>query len=293
MAQEIKTVTVKIGDQDRVVEVRKPTPKVEAEANMAASKVFAKLVKEKGEDGKSAFILRSQLNTYLADIGIYTEQDIDDINTFSDRIKELEELLSKGGKKKSEGKKAAIELRQLRYGIYTLLMRQTEYDKNTVEHYADNARMDYLVTKCICFEGGAPVFKNVADYEADSIMQIALAEPIQVLAGMVSQYDPDFEKKLPENEFLKKYNYCDDKYRLIDADGNLIDGNGERIDEDGNLLEKKDKPVLVGEFEDDEADLVSAEAQVGVVPTAVTLNTVLPSDGYGIDFDPTAHEQTK
>lgn len=27
MAQEIKTVTVKIGDQDRVVEVRKPTPK--------------------------------------------------------------------------------------------------------------------------------------------------------------------------------------------------------------------------------------------------------------------------
>ena len=293
MAQEIKTVTVKIGDQERVVEVRKPTPKIEAEANMAASKVFAKLVKEKGEDGKSAFILRSQLNTYLADIGIYTEQDIDDINTFSDRIKELEELLSKGGKKKSEGKKAAIELRQLRHGIYSLLMRQTEYDKNTVEHYADNARMDYLVTKCICFEGGAPVFKNVADYEADSIMQIALAEPIQVLAGMVSQYDPDFEKKLPENEFLKKYNYCDDKYRLIDSDGNLIDGNGERIDEDGNLIEKKDKPVAVGEFLDEEDDIPAGIVPEESVYKSVTLNTALPSDGYGVDIDPTAHEQTK
>lgn len=303
MAQEIKTVTIKVGDEDRVVEVRKPTPKIEAEANMAASKVFAKLVKEKGEDGKAAFILRSQLNTYLANIGIYSEEDIDDINTFSERIKELEEFLSKGGKKKSEGKKAAIELRQFRYGIYVLLARQSEFDKNTVEHYADNARMDYLITKCICYEGGIPVFKNVAEYESDKDMQELMEEPIKILAGIVSQYDPDFEKKLPENEFLKKYNYCDDKYRLIDADGNLIDGNGDRVDEDGNKLEKVEKPVAVGEFEDDdEADIpagvVPAESQDDIVSSdpvveAIVLNTVIPADGHGIDFDPTAHEQTK
>lgn len=255
--EAIKTCVVKFGDEERVVEVRKPTPKVEAESNMASSRVFAKLVKEKGEDGKSAYILRSQLNSYLSDIGIYSDQDIEDINTFGDRIKELEALLAKGGKKKSEGRAASIELRRLRYAIYALLMRQTEFDKNTVEHYADNARMNYLVTKCICFEGGAPVFKSVEDYESDSVLQKALDEPIQILAGMISQYDPDFEKNMPENKFLKKYGFCDEKYRLIDAEGNLIDGDGNRVDVDGNTLAPVEVVETVGEFLDEEP----AEAQ--------------------------------
>lgn len=267
MEKEVKKVTVKVNGEDRVVEIHKPTPKIEAEANMASSKVFAKLVKEKAEDGKSAYILRSQLNTYLADIGIYSDDDINDINTFGDRIKELEELLAKGGRKKSEGREAAIELRKLRYAMYTLLMRQTQFDKNTVEHFADNARMNYLVTKCICFEGGAPIWTSVDDYESDSALQDMLAEPIGILAGMISQYDPEFENNLPENKFLKKYKFCDDKYRLIDKDGHLVDTAGNLIDEDGNQVNKVVEVESVGEFLDDEGDIVSPEAQDGVVPS--------------------------
>ena len=256
--KDLKKITVKIGDEERVVEVRKPNPKVEAEGNMAASKMFSRLVREKDESDptKPAYILRTQLNAYLADIGIYSDQDIDDINTFGDRIKELEELLRSSGKKKSEGKAAAIELRKLRYAVYALLMRQGEFDKNTVEHYADNARMNYLITKCICFEGGGPIWHSVEDYESDSVLQSTLAEPIQVLAGMVSQYDPDFEKNLPENKFLKKYGFCDDKYRLIDKSGNFVDGNGKPVDEDGNSIEPKEKVEDVGEFLDDDEEKV-------------------------------------
>lgn len=267
MEKEVKKVTVKINGEERVVEVRKPTPKIDAEGNMASSKVFAKLVKEKDEEGKPAYVLRSQLNTYLADIGIYSDDDINDINTFGERIKELEELLSKGGKKKSEGREAAIELRKLRYAMYTLLMRQTQFDKNTVEHFADNARMNYLVTKCICFEGGAPIWTSVDDYESDSYLQDMLAEPIGVLAGMISQYDPEFENNLPENKFLKKYKFCDDKYRLINKDGHLVDTAGNLIDEDGNQVNKVVEVESVGEFLDDEGDVVSPEAQDGVVPS--------------------------
>ena len=73
MEQEIKVIEVKMGDEVRKIEVRKPTPKVDAEANMASSKVFAKLIKEKGEDNKAAFILRSQLNSYLAKILFITQ----------------------------------------------------------------------------------------------------------------------------------------------------------------------------------------------------------------------------
>lgn len=272
MEKEVKKITVKVNGEERVVEIHKPTPKIEAEGNMASSKVFAKLVKEKAEDGKSAYILRSQLNSYLADIGIYSDEDINDINTFGDRIKELEELLAKGGRKKSEGREAAIELRKLRYAMYTLLMRQTQFDKNTVEHFADNARMNYLVTKCICFEGGAPIWTSVDDYESDSALQEMLAEPVGILAGMISQYDPEFENNLPENKFLKKYGFCDDKYRLINKDGQLVDTAGNLIDEDGNQVVKAEEPESVGEFLD---DIVSSESQDGIVPSEEPTKTAV------------------
>jgi len=251
----VKLMEVKIGEEVRKVEVRKPTPKIEAEANMAASKVFARLVKEKDE-GKSAFILRAQLNSYLSAIGIYSDQDVEDLGTFSERMKELEEVIRNpdGKKKKSEGKSAAIELRRVRYAVYMLLMKQADYDKHTVEHYADNARMNYLVSKCICFEGGAPVFNSVEDYESDGILQEVLREPIKELAALVSQFDPNFENTLPENKFLLKYNFCDKDYRLINKQGQLVDAEGNLVDKEGNAVVKEDDREAVGEFLDDDED---------------------------------------
>lgn len=261
MEKEItKVVEVKIGDELKKIEIHRPTPKVEGQANMESSKVFARLIKQKNEDGSAAFILRSQLNDYLAQAGIYSEKDVEDLTAFTGRIRELEDTLSKGGKKKSEGKKAAIELKKLRIALYALLIKQADYDKNTVEHYAENARMDYLITKCITFEGGDPIFKNVSDYEVDEVMQNALAEPIRELAAIVSSYDPDFEKNLPENKFLLKYGYCNNDLRLVNVDGKFVDEYGNLVDEDGNKIIVQEKPESVGEFLDDE-DAPNAEPE--------------------------------
>jgi hypothetical protein len=267
--EAVKVIEVNIGGEVKKVEVHKPTPKIEAQANMESSKVFAKLIKAKNEDGTAAFILRSQLNDFLAQNGVYTEQDIEDLTIFSERIKELEETLSKGGKKKSEGKAAAIELKKLRLALYSLLIKQAEYDKNTVEHYADNARMDYLITKCITFEGGGQIFKNVEDYESDDLMQKAFAEPIRELASIVSSYDPDFEKNLPENKFLIKYGFCNEDLRFINKDGKFVDEHGNLVDQDGNRIDSEPKKESVGEFLDDE-DVVTIE----VDPVAAEENKV-------------------
>ena len=272
--EALKVVEVKIGDEVKKIEVHKPTPKVEAQANMESSKVFAKLIKQKNDDGTAAFILRSQLNDYLANAGVYTKQDIDDLGEFSDRIKELEEILSKGGKKKSEGKAAAIELKRLRIAMYTLLLKQAEYDKNTVEHYSENARMDYFVTKCITFEGGGTIFKSMEDYENDEVMQIALAEPIRELAAMISSYDPDFEKNLPENKFLIKYGYANQDLRLINKDGQFVDENGNLVDQDGNKISKEEKVDEFVEFFDDDIAVENNEPTVEVDPLAAENNRV-------------------
>ena len=272
--EALKVVEVKIGDEVKKIEVHKPTPKVEAQANMESSKVFARLIKQKNDDGTAAFILRSQLNDYLANAGVYTKQDIDDLGEFSDRIKELEEILSKGGKKKSEGKAAAIELKRLRIAMYTLLLKQAEYDKNTVEHYSENARMDYFVTKCITFEGGGTIFKSVEDYENDEVMQVALAEPIRELAAIVSSYDPDFEKNLPENKFLIKYGYANQDLRLINKDGQFVDENGNLVDQDGNKISKEEKVDEFVEFFDDDIAVENNEPTVEVDPLAAENNRV-------------------
>lgn len=253
MEEKVKEITVKVGDEEKVVEVHKPTNKIETEANMEASKVFTRLIKERDEDGKPAFMLRSQLNKFLADIGIYTEQDIEDITRLGERLDELTTLLQKGGIKKSEGRKAAIELRKVRYVLFSILAKSSEFDKNTVEAYADNARMDYLIVKCIKFKDGGQIFNNVADYHGDEVMQKVLRPAIEVLAAMVSQYDPDYEKKLPENKFLLKYGFCDNNYRLINAEGKYVDAEGNLVDEDGNaIVEDSPAVVDVGEFLEDE-----------------------------------------
>ena len=281
--EEVKVLkrTIKIGDEDRNIEIVRPNPRVEAEANMYASKVFAKLIKQKNEDGTLAFILRAQLDAFLKEIGVYTDEDIQNMGFYAEKVKELEDSLIKGGKKKSEGKEIAIKLRSFRWALLNLLGKRMEYDKNTVEHYSENARMDYLITKCICFEGGVPIFEDVNDYESDSTMQEVLAEPIRELAAMVSTFDPEYEHKLVENKFLKKYGFCNDKYdlvdgqgrrvdekgRLVNEDGNLVNENGDLVDEDGEVVSKE-----IGEFLDDEDVLV--EAPVEVVETVAAAEVV-------------------
>ncbi len=55
--------------------------------------------------------------------------------------------------------------------------------------------------------------------------------------------EPDYEKKLPENEFLLKYKYCRDDLRLVNPAGELIDLKGRRIDEKYYLLNADGKRV--------------------------------------------------
>ena len=243
---------VKIGDELKAVYVHHPGPRVEADANMHASKVFAKLAK----NPKEGLLIRAKLDDFLRDQGLYTDEDITNITELSDKIQELESKLVAGGIKKSEGKELAINLRRCRIVLLTLLAKRMEYDANTIEHHAEKARTNYIISKCLCYEEGVPVFKTPDDYQYDETgLKELLVEPIRRIGALCSSYDPDYEAKLIENKFLKKYGFCNDKFDLVNESGELVDENGRRIDADGNLLEEKDKPeqkpTEVGEFLED------------------------------------------
>lgn len=244
---------IKFGEDVRTVIVKLPTPKLEAEANMYSSQIFARLIKKTDDDGNPAFLLRSQLDDYLQKIGLYTNEDILQISKIHDEIKQKESVLEKGGIKKSDGKKIALDIRRLRYNLIILLTKRHEYDKNTVEYYAENGRFNYLVSKCLFFDSGEQIFNSVEDYESDTTMKGVLDEPIRRLATLTSTYDQDFEHKLIENKFLKKFGYCNDDYELVNSEGKRVNENGELVDDNGNKIEEENKDRVVGEFLDDES----------------------------------------
>jgi hypothetical protein len=246
---------VKIGEEEKDFVVKHPTARIEAEANMYASKVFSKLVKEKNS-GNDGLLLRAQLDDYLRGAGLYTDDDIKAMGDMGKEVERLEQLLMKGGLKKSEGRNLAINLRKNRYGLLNLLSKRLEYDKNTIEHHSENARINYIVSKCVCDVDGSPVFRSVEDYEFDDTgLKDKLYDLISRVGSLCSSYDPDYESKLVENKFLKKFGYCDDKFNLTNTEGQLVNEKGERVDDNGNLLDENGNPIIVvkeiGEFLED------------------------------------------
>lgn len=235
---------VKFGDETKKLIVTKPNDTQETDADIYSSQIFAKLAKEKDEDGKPAYMVRAKLDEFLRDIGIYTQEDIERLGTISSNISNYEDRLYAGQITKKQGRDLAIKLRENRYELLLLLNKKASYDVHTIEHHCQNARMDYLITKCICFENGEPVFKSVKDYKEDDVVKPLIIECITKLASLISNYDQDYEKKLPENKFLIKFNYCNDDLDLVDPEtGRHVNTDGDFIDKEGNVVDEEGKPV--------------------------------------------------
>ena len=264
-------MTVTIGDKEVTLVVSQPNDKQETDADIYSSQVFAKLAREKNEDGSPAYMVRAKLDEFLRDCGIYTEKDFNNLSDIADRINSLEQKLYAGQMSKKEGRKLAVQLRVARYELLVLLNRKAAYDVNTIEHHCQNARMDYLITECIRLEDGSKLFKSVADYKTDTEIKPHILPCITKLASMVSNYDEDYERKLPENKFLVKYGFCNDALDLVDPetgkrvneDGEFVNDEGELVDSDGNVIDalgnKADREL--GDFFDDETSESSGDPE--------------------------------
>ena len=83
-----------------------------------------------------------------------------------------------------------------------------------------------------------PYFNNLEDYLNRATEEVAISGA-QNLANMVYGLDNNYESNLPENRFLKKYKFVDDKLRLIDKKGRLVDEDGRLIDENGRYINEQ------------------------------------------------------
>ena len=246
-----KEVEVKLENGDKVkIIVRKPTNKVNAHAQRVAAKVWTDCVRD-------GIMTKKELEHFMEEHGVWTKGKMAEQDAIVKEIQALEKKLflgKRGSKMKvSEAKKIALEMREKRVELRSVIAEKIELEQNSAESLSDNAKFDYLVANCTFKENGEDVYySSVEEYEHNSDDPVAFAAAAS-LAEMLYAVDKNFEAKLPENQFLlkaklvdvedlslvdKKGNKVDAEGRKINDLGHYVDDDGNRIDIDGNLLDE-------------------------------------------------------
>lgn len=232
-----------------------------------ASKVYNRTFRDSLESGA---ILRASLTDYMEKQGLWSKEKEAQYNEIQEEIRKADRKLKRGGINLSEAKKIALSMSDDRAKLRELIAERTSLDSNTAEGQADNERFNYLVSCCVVYKGTKKAFfKNFAHFKNNNAIQVAL-KGAQVLANMMYNLDEDFEKTLPENEFLIKYNLADENLRLIDKEGRfitregrLVDELGYYVDEEGNRVDVDGSPVTeVGEPDEEFSPFVDDETGV-------------------------------
>lgn len=199
------------------------------EANKLSREVF-------NEELNEGSLLRTQLDTELRKRQLWSDDREAEYQLLRKEIVDGEYALAVGGIKLSEAKDLALEMKKKRREMVEMLTAKSELDNNTCEGKADAARFNYLVATSLVYEeSGEPYFKNgLADYilkQDDPVSERAASEFFYLISD-TEQSDDD----LPENKFLKQFNFVNDKAQLIDADGKLVDSEGRHINEEGRYI---------------------------------------------------------
>lgn len=222
---EIKSVDLEGKEVELVV--KKPSPKNIREAEL----IYNKTVRKALENGS---LLRGKMNDFLTEQNVWNEEKESKYQGLINSISETEHTLKIGGIALTKAKDLALELRKLRGELRDLISERQSYDTVTAEGQGDNARFNYLVSVCTFNKQGGLVWSNVDQYD-DSREPYAV-EAASALAKMIYGLDVDYDDKLPENQFLKKYKFVRSDLKLVNKDGHLIDEEGRLINEDGRFV---------------------------------------------------------
>lgn len=219
------------GDKKTVV-VRPPTSKDKNQAQLEYLKAFRQAL----ENGA---ILKQKLDDHLQEQGIWDETKQKQYEEIVKTINDGERQLQKGGIKLQEAKEIAFKMKTARLEFRSLVAERTVMDTNTAESQADNSSFDYLASVCIIdVKKGEPIFGNMDEYR-DNGDEPYVAEAAAELASKLYKLDPNYDKGLPENEFLVKYKFADEELRLIDKEGKLVDEDGKLVNEDGRYINEE------------------------------------------------------
>ena len=269
-----KTFKATIDGVEKEFLVKSPSLNDQREGQKVYNQAFTDAIKSKS-------VVRAKLDDLLEDQGLWNDEKQAKFSALQKELLEGEKRLAKGGFSINEAKDLAIKMKAVRDEIRDLISVRTSLDNHSAEGQADNARFNYLVSVCVVYnDTKQPYFKDMEDYLNRSSERVGVLGA-QNLANMLYGLDNDYESNLPENKFLKKYKFIDDKLRLVDKKGRLIDAEGRLIDEQGRFIDEQ------GNFVDKYGNRVDAEGEY-VVDTLPFLD----EDGNPIVLDEDKKNET-
>lgn len=195
---------------------------------------IASLVRESG--GKR-LLLRSQVNDFLKSAGIWSEEDEKQVEKINKEIDAMLNKLRQGGKKASEGRQICIDIMDKRKEVVKINSKKQIFDDTTIESIAENERLDYLIYACTVYaETGNNYWESFEDMKNDKLSQ-AYQKAMVAAYDVIFNVNAEFEKNLPENKWLIKYNFVDNELNYIDRK------TGKKVDKNGNPVEQLEKEI--------------------------------------------------
>ena len=187
-------------------------------------------------------LLRDQLEGELRKRKLWNDDREEEYQTLRRLTLDSEYRLQKGGGKLSQARAIALEMTANRNKMVELLSSRTDLDANTCEGKADASRFNFLFSCCLVYDEDDGEHKVDDLYFPNKLDDLLAKQDDPVAAAGATEFyylvsgSDSLDAKLPENKFLRKFNFVDKKLRLIDKDGRLINKDGKHIDEDGNFI---------------------------------------------------------
>ena len=181
-------------------------------------------------------LLRQKLSSYMVEQDLWDDAKQKEYEDLMEEISNDEDSLKAGGIRLSQAKEIAVTLREKREKFRNLLSERNALDQASAEGQADNARFAELVRLCTMNpETNKPWFNREEDYDA-SASQPWVVNAAEKLGGLLYGLDPNYEKNLEENKFLKEFHFVNEDLTFINEDGHTIDEDGRLINDEGRYI---------------------------------------------------------
>ena len=209
--------------------LRQPTPQDYRDSQIEYNKAFTAALKSKAP-------LRQKLISYMRDNEVWDDEKQRQHDQLISEISSCEDNLKGGGIRLSEAREIALLLREKRESFRELLSEKNALDQNSAEGQADNARFSELIRLCMLDPSSKkPCFMDQKAYDSQA-EQPWVVKAASELAGMIYGLDPDYDKNLEENKFLKEFNFVNEELEFINEEGHTVDSEGRLINGDGRYI---------------------------------------------------------
>lgn len=225
MSEEVKEVTEKLFTVTEKINGKEVTKdllikKPSGQEGVEAQKVYAKAWNEALKNGAP---LRAQVDTLLVERGLWSDTKEKELTSQAKVLQKEIDRLNKGGISLAEGRGIGLAVRNLRYDFNRLALEKSVLDNNTVEGQAEIAKINYLISVCTVYNiTKKRVYKDLEQFYNESNEKTAI-EASNAFMSFVYNLNADYEKEYPENKFLLKYKFINDKLQVLNDDGKPYD----------------------------------------------------------------------